>query len=394
MAWQTVLTDLAGNHIGELAGATERRVAMPIVSMATANATVRLDHDDADTLLTCDTLLKVYEQLTDDDAVRAVAAGATVLGDGRLLHFNGRQITGEEAVSGGTADKVTATWADPFWTLMRRLCGKSQAGYSRGTALAMVDPGVTIITELVNATNAESPSGLRMGSVAASTPTFVAGWYYKPIGEAVAELGATLFGPDWRVRPIEAVASGGPLATIGELDVLPAIGQARPDAVWEYGDGLLNVGSYRRAVTIDGTANRAFHLPPGFPGNDPAVQAVMVEEAGVGLTSQSVRGLLESVVSQDLNVDDLRRKLLRYHISVRSDPRQTITFDPVRDVGGQRVPRLGIDVKVGDVVPFRASVMRRGVMSKRVNATLRMYQWAVTIDAEGSPTPSVTVAPS
>jgi hypothetical protein len=391
VTWQTVLTDLAGNPLSELAGATEREIAIPVTSMATAKAALRSDHEDADVLLTCDTVLKVYEQLSATDAARAASAGATVLGDGRLLHFAGRQVTGEET-GGARGSKITATWADPFWTLMRRLCGKGQSGYTRGSALAMVDPGTTIIPDLVVRTNDESPTGLRMGTWAASTPTFVTGWFFKPIGEAIAELSATLFGPDWRVRPIEPVSSGGPLAIIGELDVLPVIGQARPDAVWEYGDGLLNVAGYSRMVSMEGVANRAFHLPPGFPNNDYSVQAVMLEETD-GLVSQATRGLLETVVSQDLNVDDLRRKLLRYHIAVRSDPRQTITFDPVRDLGGQRIPRFGIDFNAGDVMPFRASIRRGGQIVKRINATFRAYQYFVSIDTEGAVSPTITMAP-
>jgi hypothetical protein len=389
VAWHTVLCDLQGTPISELATAKNRRCAIPVLSMATAGAQVALAHEDADTLLECDTVLKIYESLNAAEAARAVAAGTPVTGDGRILQFVGRQVTAEETAGAGATANVVATWADPFWTLLRRLCGKSTTGYSRGTALVMVDPGVTIISELVAATNAESPSGLVMGNVAASTSTYVAGWFYKPIGEAIAELSATLFGPDWRVRPIEPVATAGALATIGALDVLPVIGQVQPGAVFEYGDGLLNVGGYKRGVTMDGVLDRAFHLPPGFPDN--AAQVAMVEE---DLTAQARRGLLEGVVQQDLTVDDLRRKLLQHHIAVRSNPRQTITFDPVRDPTGSRVPRLGIDFNIGDVIPFRASVTVNGTMVKRINANVRAYQYAVSIGDDGSPTPQVTVTPS
>lgn len=369
--WVYVLEDLAGNPRSELPGAYGKTCApQPLASMGTAGVTVPLDHEDADFLLAGDALLRVYE--TD-------VPGRTT----PLTHFHGRLITAEE-VAGSDNPKagVACTFADGLWTLLRRLCGKSRAGYSAGTALALVDRGA-IIADLVNTTNLESPSGIRPGQVLTSAPTFVSGWYYAKIAEKIAELSATLDGPDYMVRPIDFTSG-----YYCELDVAAVIGAVRLDSAFEFGDGLLNVKSYKRGVSLDGTANRVFHLPPGFPDN--LTQEVkQADNAG----SQATRGLLEDIVSADLSVDELRVKLVAHHIAVRSNPRQTITFEPVTDVGA-RVPRYGVDFANGDVVPFRATFWKRSGPVKRIDALFRIYQTAFAVDDNGVATPTLTITPS
>lgn len=376
MSYLYVLSDLAGTSRSELPGASGKSVAVAVGSMATAGYTVRQDHPEADFLLGCDSLLRVYD-VNDDFLVD----------DDRVLLFHGRQVTAEESV-GDEKASVATTYADPYWTLLRRLAGKSKTGYTRGAANLQVDLGLTIISELVNATNGESPSGVRMGNVAPSSSAYVNGWFYKRIGEAIAELCATLDGPDWRVRPIEYATAGGGLGYYGELDIAPVIGRVNRDVAFEHGDGLLNVRGYKRAVTLEGSLNRAHHLPPGFPDNA-TQEPMMFEDAG----AQAARGLLEDVVTADLAVNELREKLLRHHIAVRKGPRQTITLDPVRDLSG-RVPRLGRGINVGDIVPFRSTIWRDDEPVPRLDILVRLYQWSATVDDHGAPTPTLTVTPN
>lgn len=377
MAFIYRLSGLDGEELSELPLAHAKTLGLSIGSLATAGFTTRLDSADADTLLEGDTLLTVTE--TD-------VPGTTE----PVLHFHGRQVAAQEVASEGAAS-VAASFADPYWLTLRRLIGKSASGYTRGTSLAPVDRG-TIIHELLAAGNAEGTTRLRPGTLTPSSSTFVAGWYYKPLGEAIAELAATLDGPDWRVRPIPY--SDG---YIGELDVAPVIGTSRPDAVFEFGDGLANVKTYTRGVTLEGAANRMHSLPPGFPDN--ATQAVLTEDAAPDVMAR--RELLEAVLSTDLNVDELRRALLRHHIAVRANPRQTITFEPVAPIAADRVPRLGVDCNVGDVVPFRASVdrglnplTREPYKVKRINALMRVYGVAYTENEAGTMVPAFTVAPN
>lgn len=367
MGWRFVLTDLQGQAVSELPGISGKTFAKPIGSTATASFTVPLDRDEADALIECDTLLRVYEDTP----------------SGPYLHGHLRQITGEEAVAANSGS-VAATFADPSWVLSRRLCGKSTTGYTMGTAVAPVDRG-TIIADLLAGTNAESATGVVLGDTTPSSSTYVEGWAYKPVLEAIAELAATLDGPDWRIRPVEFVPTSGQ-GTIGVLDVKASIGQLRPDTIFEFGDGQYNVQSYTRSVTLDGTANRVFHLPA-----DPATQTVLSRENG---TSIAYRGLLEAVVSADLAPDQLRIALLEHHIAVRSGPKQTITFQPGSSL--QNVPRLGAEdgYDVGDIVTFRASSQRKTGLQKRLNGLFRIYQASVSVNELGVATTSLTVVPS
>lgn len=375
MSFVPILTDLAGVPRSELAGAKDKGLTLPMSSLSTSRINVRLDHPDADFLLGGDALVKWYE--IDDDYL---------LDGSRTLHAHHRLITAEE-VGGDEGGSVACTFADPYWVLMRRLTGKSSAGYALGTAGAPVDRGA-IISDLVTTTNTLNPSGLRMGAVTASANTYVSGWSYKVIGEGIAELGAALDGPDWRVRPIDYVTTAG-MGYIGELDVAPVIGSTKANAVFEYGDGLLNVTGYKRAISNDQLANSVYHVLNG--------QTDDVRNAA-DVASQTARGLLESVVSADLNVNDLRDKLLAAHIAVRKNPRQTITFSPAKAIG-TRVPRFGRDFVLGDIIPFRASAYTRALTSdapaltKRINALARVYMVDLAIDEFGVATPTLTTTP-
>jgi hypothetical protein len=372
-----VLTTLAGTQVSELPLATSKRVTVAGKGQGVSSFVVRAGAD-ADFLLEGDALVRIYD--VDD-----LTGTRTLIGHHRLISA--------EEVADGSGTSVAAAFADPLWVLIRRLVGKTAGGYSRGTSLAPVDRG-TILSELLAATNADSPSGVTLGSLTASSSTYVAGWYFKPFAEALAELGATLDGPEWRIRPIEFVPPGPgtdeKMGYYGALDLGPALSQIRPDAVFEYGDGPLNVRAYRRAVSLEGSANRLFSLPAGFP--DAAVGSILQVE---DTPSRNARGLLEAVVPADVVADELRLALLDSHIGIRKGARRTITFEPVRDLTGRRVPKLGRDFNVGDIVPFRASAVNTsGVLVKRINALVRIYSYTVEVDQAGAGTPTLTVTPT
>lgn len=373
MAFEYVLSDLAGSKVSELPGASEKKcVPRPVGTMGTASVKVPLDHPDADFLLEADALLRVYD------------TGITRLEP----IFHGRLVTAEEAATADARGTVACTFADAYWMTLRRLIGKSAEGYSIGAATAPVDIG-TIIADIVDLANAEDPSGLRMGDAEASSSTYVEGWQYAPAGAKIAELGATLDGPDWQVRAIEY--DGG---YYGELDVRPSVGGLMPNAVFEYGEGG-NVKSYRRGVSLEGTANRVFHLPAQAAGEVAPASVIEREDAA----SQAARGLMEDVVSADLTVDGLRAKLLEHHIAVRHGPRQTITFEPAADVGGN-VPRFGRDFDNGDIIPFRATYtytqedQAPAVTRKRIDGLFRIYQTEISVDDVGAATYGITVTPT
>lgn len=375
MAYVFLLEDLAGNAQSELPGATGKTFSRLLSQMATARVTVPLWDKDADLLLSGDVLLKVID----------------VQASSRVNVFHGRLISAEEV---GTADdqaSVSATFADAFWPMMRRIRGKSTVGLSYGTPGSPTTASAAI-TDLVNNANSISPTGLRLGTVTTTTANVVTGpHFYKVIGELIAQLAGTLDGPDWRVEPIDAVASTNPATCYyGELTVAPAIGQTRLDQPFEYGDGRLNVRNYRRTVALDGVANLVSNLPAGYP--DIAAGSVVTSSDAA---SQAARGLLETVVQADLTDATLRQALVDLHLLVRKNPRQTITFDPVNDLSFDRLPRLRVDYDVGDVVPFRASIKQAdGSIDKRINILARVYGVEVAVDEKGVGQPTITVTPS
>lgn len=373
IAHRFVIATLAGVEQGEVLGASSKAyVPRPVGTMGTASFSVPLEYEQADFLLAGDALLKVYME-------------GSRIPTGRQLAAHYRLVTAEEAFGSRAGENrppgVATTWADASWEMLKRLAGKSKQGYSRGTALAMVDP-TDIIGDMVNTTNAENQSGLGLGTLVASTPTYVTGWYYKPIMAGIAELCGAL-GPDWRVRGQE-IAGG----VYGLLDVSATLGAVRPDAAFEYGDGLLNVRGGSRVVDNNGIANRVFHLPPGFPDN--AAQDVLTDQDAASIAA---RDLLEEVVTADLSVDDLRTKLLAYHLTVRKLAKTTITYDTVRDVS-DALPVFGVDYDTGDVTPFRSSVWIKGTLQKRLDITTRLYQAAFDVGPDGAAQPTLTVTPS
>lgn len=368
-----VVATLAGVEQGEVLGASPKRYApRPIGTMGTASFRVPLEYDQADFLLAGDALLKVYME-------------GSRIPTGRQLAAHYRLITAEESAGvragGDKPPGVSTGWADASWEGLKRLVGKSKQGYSLGTALAMVDP-TAIASDMLTTINAEKQTGLGLGTLGLSAPTYVSGWYFKPFMQAVAELAGAL-GPDWRCRGQEL--AGG---VYGLLDMSGALGSSRPDSVFEFGDGLRNVAGYGRVVDLGGVANRVFHTPPGFP--DSAQQDVLSDNDA---TSQAARNLLEEVVSADLSVDDLRTKLLAYHLLIRKLAKTTISFDAVRD-SAPALPLFGVDYDTGDVVPFRASVRIKGKMTKRLDLQARLYQAEFDVAPDGSAQPTLTVTPS
>lgn len=370
MRYPFVVANLAGVEQGEIVktvNQSKQFVPAPLSTMGTAGFTVRQDHELADFLLDGDALLKVYQE----DAR---------IPTGRRLALVARLVTAEEDVASGRAS-VGTTWADPWWVLMRRLIGKTPLGYSKGTVGAPVDPSA-IASDVITLANVEAPSGVVVGDLTNTAPTFVSGWFYKPAAEAISQLAAAALGPMWRIRPQEPQAG-----VYGLLD-FGAFGAMRADAAFEFGDGLLNVKSYKRAVSNEGLANRVFHLPPGYPTQ--SVGEVLSDQDAASIAA---RGLLEAVVSADISVDDLRRKLLGYHLAVRKISKHTITFQPVGDAS-KALPIYGVDFDNGDLLPFRAWARKKAQSYLRVDATVRLYQTQISVSDAGTGTPSFTVTRS
>lgn len=352
--WSVVLlTDQAGEPIGELTNAYDRRVSYRLRRMTTCSFSVRSDDALAGQLLEGDVLIKLYEE-TD-------------------LRFVGDIAGGEEKSAG----RVSASCADGFAPLATRLCGKSRDGYKK---IVAADRGL-IAKELIDQTNAEADTGLRIGTIVPSSADTPGPWYYKPIAESIGELAAPLDGIEWIVDPVEPAiddAYPSPRPVIGTFNAFPAIGSFQPEAVFEFGDGRCNVVKWDRIVSRDGMVNRGYGLQPGFP--DEANGTVQTWEDAASIARY---GLRERVIPGDFADDALRLKLVQEHIRVRRLPRQMITFTAAReDTDDVVVPRFKVDFDIGDIVPFRAVEPTTGQV--RVNASLRVYGVDVAPDDQGA----------
>jgi hypothetical protein len=365
--WDFLATSLTGAALGELRNISDRQVTLGINRVPMMQGRVRVDDALADTLLSGQALLKAYRNGT--------------------LIFNGPVIPSEEVNDAGNGTVAFAA-AGPLWRLGHRHLGKSAAGYSHGTSVAPVDRS-TILAGILTAVNGDAYTGIDVGTVTASTTSYVAWAPYKPALEAVNEVATPLGGPDYEVAPTEPLTTGAG-TRIGVLNVSASIGQARPAAAFEAGPGTRsNVASWRRAVSLDGLANVVYVLPPS---SDPAAAVAVATDA----PSIAAYGRHELVIASELASADMRQRIADENVRLRRVPRQTITFTPTRDDPATpgRVPQFMQDFVLGDTVPFRAVIGRPdGTVQVRVNASLRVYGIAFALDPEGAETPTVTLTP-
>jgi hypothetical protein len=360
--WSLLLAGLDGVTVGEIDNASDRRFDFPLNRIATGQFRIRLDHPFSAQLLEGDSLIKLYQRSSSTSELRMV----------------GEVVSVEEVAGESDAGSLAVTFAEAgFFRLNHRLVGKSATGVSYGTALSPVDRGL-IAQQVIEAVNTETDTGVRIGSITASANGYVGPWWYKPVGEAILELSATLDGFDFRFNPVEPTQDSAGLA-VSQFTAAGALGQLRPDTVFEFGTGKRNMKSLKRQVSRDGLMTRGYHLPPGFPEtSEPVVSSQ-------NLTATAARGLHEGLVTSDLSVADLRAALVAEHVEVRKQARQLITFEPT-SYGTE----FNVDYEVGDVVTARAVVDG----SIRFDASFRIYGVEVSVTDEGLASYSLTLVTS
>jgi hypothetical protein len=369
MAWQFILTDLQGVPHGELTGAKERTVTDPWMRIPTASCTIPLWHPLADTALSTDCLLKAYR---------------TDITGSRTLVFHGHVISGQEA-GNPLSQTVNISAVGPMFKLAKRLLGASKSGFELNSLdLSNIAKGI------VDAANGRGETGISTNAAHGAQLTTVGEvastgkWWLKPASEALAEVVGGLNAAEWRVRPIEPVASGS-FPRIAVIDFKPesSFRVDRTDAVYEYGTTRANVTSYERQVSRDQMLNRAIVNVQGWPDTPAVISGVAQDLITVNdAPSQTARGLLEEVVPDGGAIHStLRTQIANQHIYFRKNPRQIITFNPAPD--SRPVPY--VDYFNGENIRARAVV--RGV--KRFDAMFRVYGLSFAIDDQGSETVSI-----
>ena len=373
MAWQFILTDLQGTTIGEVGGASARKVTLPHMRVPSASFTVPLTSRYADTILTQDCLVRAYR--TDPNT------GVRTLG------FHGPVIGAEES---GAEQSVAVTCAGPFWRLTKRLIpgSKLKSGWSYPGGTTPVDLGHIARQALIDV-NGEQFTGIQLGSHVYSTTGWVAGWSLKNAAEAIAELSSGISSFEFQVRPVEPESHANPQGwpIIGYLDIAPTIGENKPDVIFEYGTPRANVDDYSRSVSRDSILTQAVLSVSGWPNSvekipgtgDPGTDKYNLVQTNDPAAVNS-RGLFEEVVSDAGILDDgLRTELGQYHVNIRKNPKQVVTLKPA--LNAKHAPLT--DYVPGDTVRGRAVVNG----SLRFDVLFRI--WGVTFDIDQNGNESV-----
>lgn len=371
MALDFILTDLQGVVQGEVMNASDSSVTLPHLRVPSATLRIPLYHDLADFAVNNDSLLKVYHV----DATEA-----------RTLIFNGPVVTAEE-VGANLSQTIALTAAGPYWRLTKRLipASKVKAGFAQGTTSAPVDVGL-IAHNILDNTNSDFYTGIERGTRIASVGGVVGPWWNKIAAEGIAELSAGLGTFEMEVAPNEPMASTQfPTALfprIGTLNVAPLIGTSRPDAIFEFGSGRSNVTSYNRTVDRTGLLTRGTITVQGWPDAPPKRTVApfdLLDQITISSDQVNTRGLFEELVPDGGIIEDsLRTSLLNFHLGIRKNPRQIITFT----LAPNAVPTPFVDYVVGDTVRARATV--RGVT--RFDASFRVWGMNLATDKQGNQT--------
>jgi hypothetical protein len=325
MGWTLVLTENDFRPVGEIVNAYDLTVSLPLSQLDTLSLRVRIDNPLADALLTTRGYIKGYLNGT--------------------LRFYGPMISAEESVT-PESSTVAVNAVGAGWVFQKRFVGKSSAG---DVSAAAVDRAQRFV-ELLDTVNTENDTGIEVQTASsASTVTYSTG-PYKKLMASLQELSPGSDGFDWRVLPVDNIASGEVTGSkIGGFVAQPLIGSIRRDAVFEHGDGKNNIAAYSRIVSRDTQANALYHNAapgpdaPGYP-----------TRSALDASSISDWGLLEDLVEADLLNSTMRQQLVNEHRDVRKSPRQTLSITPVVSYDSSRVPQLGEDFDIGDVVVARA----------------------------------------
>lgn len=356
-SWDFILTDLMGTVHGELTGASDRSVALPHLRLHTASFKIPMWHPLADTLVMTDTLLQCWR---------------TDITDVRKLVFNG-PVGAVEEQTDNTTQTVAATASSPLERLSRRIIGTTKAGI-KFPATGETDLGL-IARDILDTTNGQGFTGVDKGTYAASQNGATGVWYLKNVGEAIAELTTGLNSFEFEIEPTVPVYTGGlgGWPRLGLLNIAPLIGGVnRPDAIFEYGTPAANVTGYQRSVSRSGLLTKAFISVSGWP--DSTAQDILTSTDAAAVTE---RGLYEAVVPDSGIMDDgLRQAVADYHVAIRKQPRQLVTFKPSSNAR----PAPFTDYNIGDYVRARAVV--RGVT--RFDAVFRVWGITFNLDSNGS----------
>jgi len=367
-----VLTDRAGEAFGEIQDATVRRVEIGIKKPATAGFTIRGSNALIEDLYASDRLLKVYHYLPPQNREKLVFHGP---------------ITSLEASVDDKGPLIAAVASDPSFWFSKRVVGKTgDPGYDTGQQ-GIVYSGqdkVTIAQELIGIAHNDGTMLLDASGeihLSGNAAVKVIGPYVK-LDEAIASLSDTADGFEWIVDPLEHTG-----LAIGTFHTAPqfGLGLAKPNATFEYGPGTrANIQTYTFQRSWMDMANNIYNTPQDY------TTGTVLDDTNP--TSITEHGLYDDAIdSGEVTNDVLRHQVSNFHLSLRAEPRNVVSFTPAVDPteSGQQVPLFNHDFEVGDTIPIRIENEGKTLIAGEV----RLWKMAIEIDQNDRPiyTPTTVV---
>jgi len=363
MAWAWVLTDLAGNALGEIQNATDRRMSLGLNRTASASCSIRLDNALTTKVFEDDRRIKVY--------------------NGSTLMFHGDVVSAELSGSGSEMPTVALNAANPAWKLSRRLINLS-TGNKKYTG-DKAKSARKIINEL-NTDTGTYPTNPETGVEVLSEGSYTGGsgeyeaTPYKSALTAINDMAHTLSAFDWYISPIEYNASG----KYGKFEAGSTFGSDKSSSTYfEFGGGgrigQANVRQINFIRDLSDLTNKAFHMPSNLE-----TESVLSEADAASITH---RGRFEAVADAfGFDVTALREAWLDEFIRVKKNPRFVLTMTLDNDDGTGRVPKMGAsnDYWLGDFVHVRGWLPNTA--GQLFDGKVRVYGIEVEVNDAGTPT--------
>lgn len=356
-----------GVQHGELTQSDARRVQLPYMRSAAINFALPLWHDLGNTVMDTDCLVKSYR--TDP------------ITNTKTLAHVGPVVSAEE-VADETTQTIAVVVADPLWRLTKRLIPGSLAKAGIGYGLITPQDLGAMAHQILTEVNAVNYTGVSPGTLTNTITGSIGPIWLKNAAEQINELHAGLNSFEYDLDYVEPVSVGGTggWPKLANMNIAPSFGSVKDDAVFEYGTTKANVAAYSRSKDRTTLLTRGICSVAGWPDGAGTFDLRIKPTAGAATLADAAviaRGLFEETIN-DAGVTDnsLRDTLIDFHLSLRNQPRQIITFRPVPNAR----PAPFVDYNVGDTVRCRAVV--RG--SVRFDAYFRIWGINFDIDANGN----------
>lgn len=358
--WRYALCDVDGLELGDLI-AYERELTLGVSTVGTA--TCRIRQEDP-----------LYTAVDVPTAPANIANYLKVFDATGTLRFFGPIISADES-GDGTEGKLKLTAADMAYNMATSyMIDPALQPQADGLGIVYTGEAVDdlIFDQLELAPNAAVFCFPNAGTSSGGFPSVNVTYQWKPLLEALNELGALLGSYEWAIR-----YTGGP-PPVSLLDLLTAVGGAS-DVELGYGTAPSNVASYTRTRTIEQQTNSIIAIGNG---------STLLSAVGVNTDSiTAYKVVRDAVISYpEITTSALLDLLAQQHALYRGFAREIITLTPT--VEG--APVYGQDYVVGDTMA--ATVVQYG--RTRVDGTARL--WSVTIRPNdvGGEVPTFTLQPA